>query len=161
MKQHYFVVVLAHSLHGRLRRIHIPHQALYLVLGLSLFAHDPVMVSLAKPPPTFLDSVPEMFPAVSTLTLPAAAPGTGPVGRIRVPIRVNPHFPAALAFEHVSAACAAGATLRQRAATEIRSVVRAKLRFMCASLRIDFLKPKGPTSDPSSFPPLFQFGNYR
>src|ERR1700678_3340715 len=37
MKQHYFVVVLAHSLHGRLRRIHIPHQALYLVLGLSLF----------------------------------------------------------------------------------------------------------------------------
>jgi murein DD-endopeptidase MepM/ murein hydrolase activator NlpD len=37
MKQHYFVVVLAHSLHGRLRRIHIPHQALYLVLGLALF----------------------------------------------------------------------------------------------------------------------------
>ncbi len=23
MKQHYFVVVLAHSLHGRLRRVHI------------------------------------------------------------------------------------------------------------------------------------------
>jgi murein DD-endopeptidase MepM/ murein hydrolase activator NlpD len=37
MKQHYFVLVLAHSLHGRLRRIHIPHQALYLVLALSLF----------------------------------------------------------------------------------------------------------------------------
>jgi murein DD-endopeptidase MepM/ murein hydrolase activator NlpD len=37
MKQHYFVVVLAHSLHGRLRRIHIPHQALYLVVALSLF----------------------------------------------------------------------------------------------------------------------------
>jgi murein DD-endopeptidase MepM/ murein hydrolase activator NlpD len=37
MKQHYFVVVLAHSLHGRLRRIHIPHQALYVVLGLALF----------------------------------------------------------------------------------------------------------------------------
>lgn len=36
MKQHYFVVVLAHSLHGRLRRIHIPHQALYVVLGLAL-----------------------------------------------------------------------------------------------------------------------------
>lgn len=36
MKQHYFVVVLAHSLHGRLRRIHIPHHALYLVLGLAL-----------------------------------------------------------------------------------------------------------------------------
>jgi len=37
MKQQYFVVVLAHSLHGRLRRIHIPHQALYLTLGLALF----------------------------------------------------------------------------------------------------------------------------
>src|SRR6266852_2859554 len=37
MKQHYFVVVLAHSLHGRLRRIHIPHQSLYLVLALALF----------------------------------------------------------------------------------------------------------------------------
>src|SRR2546423_11890741 len=36
MKQHYFVVVLAHSLHGRLRRIHVPHQALYVVLGLAL-----------------------------------------------------------------------------------------------------------------------------
>lgn len=37
MKQHYFVVVLAHSLHGRLRRIQIPHQALYLVVALALF----------------------------------------------------------------------------------------------------------------------------
>jgi murein DD-endopeptidase MepM/ murein hydrolase activator NlpD len=37
MKQHYFVVVLAHSLHGRLRRIHIPHQSLYVVLALALF----------------------------------------------------------------------------------------------------------------------------
>jgi murein DD-endopeptidase MepM/ murein hydrolase activator NlpD len=37
MKQHYFVVVLAHSLHGRLRRIHIPHQALYIVVALALF----------------------------------------------------------------------------------------------------------------------------
>ena len=37
MKQHYFVVVLAHSLHGRLRRIQIPHQALYVVLALALF----------------------------------------------------------------------------------------------------------------------------
>src|SRR5579862_8405352 len=36
MRQHYFVVVLAHSLHGRLRRIHIPHQALYIVVGLAL-----------------------------------------------------------------------------------------------------------------------------
>lgn len=37
MKQHYFVVVLAHSLHGRLRRLHIPHQALWVVLALALF----------------------------------------------------------------------------------------------------------------------------
>ncbi len=37
MKQHYFVVVLAHSLHGRLRRIHIPHQSIYVVLALALF----------------------------------------------------------------------------------------------------------------------------
>ena len=37
MKQHYFVVVLAHSLHGRLRRIHIPHQALYVVVAFCPF----------------------------------------------------------------------------------------------------------------------------
>jgi murein DD-endopeptidase MepM/ murein hydrolase activator NlpD len=33
----YFVVVLAHSLHGRLRRIHVPHQAIYAVLLFALF----------------------------------------------------------------------------------------------------------------------------
>jgi murein DD-endopeptidase MepM/ murein hydrolase activator NlpD len=37
MKQEYFVVVLAHSLHGRLRRIHIPHQAVYAILVLAAF----------------------------------------------------------------------------------------------------------------------------
>jgi murein DD-endopeptidase MepM/ murein hydrolase activator NlpD len=31
-EKQYFVVVLAHSLHGRLRRIHIPHQAIYISL---------------------------------------------------------------------------------------------------------------------------------
>ena len=36
MKQEYFVVVLAHSLRGRLRRVHIPHTAVYVVLGLAL-----------------------------------------------------------------------------------------------------------------------------
>src|SRR5437899_5225758 len=36
MKQEYFVVVLAHSLRGRLRRIQIPHSAVYAVLGLAL-----------------------------------------------------------------------------------------------------------------------------
>jgi murein DD-endopeptidase MepM/ murein hydrolase activator NlpD len=32
----YFVVVLAHSLHGRLRRIHVPHQAIYAVFVLAV-----------------------------------------------------------------------------------------------------------------------------
>src|SRR5215471_13929855 len=36
MKQEYFVVVLAHSLRGRLRRIHIPHTAVYAILGMAL-----------------------------------------------------------------------------------------------------------------------------
>ncbi len=36
MKQSYFIVVLAHSIHGRLRRIHIPHQVAYAVLALAL-----------------------------------------------------------------------------------------------------------------------------
>src|SRR6185436_7006771 len=36
MKQNYFIVVLAHSIHGRLRRIHIPYQVLYVVLGLAV-----------------------------------------------------------------------------------------------------------------------------
>ena len=35
MKQEYFVVVLAHSLRGRLRRIHVPHTAVYAVLCLA------------------------------------------------------------------------------------------------------------------------------
>jgi murein DD-endopeptidase MepM/ murein hydrolase activator NlpD len=36
MKQEYFVVVLAHSLRGRLRRVHIPQQAVYAILALAL-----------------------------------------------------------------------------------------------------------------------------
>ena len=36
MKQEYFVVVFAHSLRGRLRRVHIPHSAVYAVLVLAL-----------------------------------------------------------------------------------------------------------------------------
>src|SRR5947209_567128 len=36
MKQEYFVVVLAHSLRGRLRRIHVPHQAVYAIVALAL-----------------------------------------------------------------------------------------------------------------------------
>ena len=34
--QNYFIVVLAHSIHGRLRRIHIPHQAVYGILALAV-----------------------------------------------------------------------------------------------------------------------------
>ena len=37
MKQDYFIVVLAHSLHGRLRRVHIPQKAVYGVLMLAVF----------------------------------------------------------------------------------------------------------------------------
>lgn len=36
MKQQYFILVLAHSLHGRLRRIHVPHQVIHGVLALAL-----------------------------------------------------------------------------------------------------------------------------
>src|SRR5260370_28849171 len=36
MKQEYFVLVLAHSIRGRLGRVHIPHTAVYAVLGLAL-----------------------------------------------------------------------------------------------------------------------------
>jgi murein DD-endopeptidase MepM/ murein hydrolase activator NlpD len=35
-QQDYFIVVLAHSLHGRLRRIHIPHHLVYGILLLAL-----------------------------------------------------------------------------------------------------------------------------
>jgi murein DD-endopeptidase MepM/ murein hydrolase activator NlpD len=33
LKQDYFIVVLAHSLHGRLRRVHVPHRFLYGTFG--------------------------------------------------------------------------------------------------------------------------------
>ena len=36
MKQEYFVVVLAHSLRGRLRRIHVPHSMVYGILALAV-----------------------------------------------------------------------------------------------------------------------------
>lgn len=38
MKQDYFIVVLAHSLHGRLRRVHVPHRFLYGTFGVLGFA---------------------------------------------------------------------------------------------------------------------------
>ena len=36
MNQPYFIVVLAHSLHGRLRRIHVPYPFVYVVIALAL-----------------------------------------------------------------------------------------------------------------------------
>ncbi len=51
MKQEYFVVVVAHSLRGRLRRIHIPHQAVYSVIALALvgcFSAFGVVASYAR-----------------------------------------------------------------------------------------------------------------
>jgi murein DD-endopeptidase MepM/ murein hydrolase activator NlpD len=37
MKQDYFILVLAHSLHGRLQRVHIPHRIIYGILLLAVF----------------------------------------------------------------------------------------------------------------------------
>ena len=37
MNQPYFIVVLAHSFHGRLKRVHIPYQFIYVILAFSLF----------------------------------------------------------------------------------------------------------------------------
>jgi murein DD-endopeptidase MepM/ murein hydrolase activator NlpD len=36
VQQPYFIVVVAHSLHGRLKRLHVPYSVLYGVLGLAL-----------------------------------------------------------------------------------------------------------------------------
>ena len=36
MNQPYFIVVLAHSFHGRLRRVHIPYQFVYALLAIAL-----------------------------------------------------------------------------------------------------------------------------
>jgi len=36
VRQPYFIVVLAHSLHGRLRRVHVPQRVVYVILGLAL-----------------------------------------------------------------------------------------------------------------------------
>jgi murein DD-endopeptidase MepM/ murein hydrolase activator NlpD len=37
MKKNYFIVVVAHSIHGRIRRLHIPHYAIHIVLSLAIF----------------------------------------------------------------------------------------------------------------------------
>jgi murein DD-endopeptidase MepM/ murein hydrolase activator NlpD len=43
MKQPYFIVVFAHSLHGRLRRIHVPQRVIYIVLVLALLGFFSVL----------------------------------------------------------------------------------------------------------------------
>jgi murein DD-endopeptidase MepM/ murein hydrolase activator NlpD len=37
MKKNYFIVVVAHSIHGRIRRIHIPHYVIHVVFSLAVF----------------------------------------------------------------------------------------------------------------------------
>ena len=48
MKQEYFVVVLAHSLKGRLRRIQVPHSAVYAILAFALLGCFSFLVSVAS-----------------------------------------------------------------------------------------------------------------
>ena len=36
MKQRYFILVLAHSVHGRIQRIHLPHTVIYAILALAV-----------------------------------------------------------------------------------------------------------------------------
>jgi len=36
MKQNYFIVEFAHSLHGRLQKVHIPHRAVFVILALAV-----------------------------------------------------------------------------------------------------------------------------
>ncbi len=38
MRKSYFIVVLAHSVHGRIRRIHVPHYVIHVVACLAVFA---------------------------------------------------------------------------------------------------------------------------
>jgi murein DD-endopeptidase MepM/ murein hydrolase activator NlpD len=47
-KQSYFIVVLAHSFHGRLRRLHIPQTALYAVLGFALLGFFSVVGAVSS-----------------------------------------------------------------------------------------------------------------
>src|SRR2546427_3230892 len=42
LEEQYFVFVLAHSLHGRLRRIHVPYRVLYIVLALVLVSSSAI-----------------------------------------------------------------------------------------------------------------------
>jgi murein DD-endopeptidase MepM/ murein hydrolase activator NlpD len=46
--QPYFVVVLAHSLHGRLRRVHVPHKVIYAGFVLSVFSFFVMLAFLSS-----------------------------------------------------------------------------------------------------------------
>jgi|HubBroStandDraft_6_1064221.scaffolds.fasta_scaffold268927_1 murein DD-endopeptidase MepM/ murein hydrolase activator NlpD len=46
--QPYFVVVLAHSLHGRLRRIHVPHKVIYAGFVFSVFSFFVMLAFLSS-----------------------------------------------------------------------------------------------------------------
>jgi murein DD-endopeptidase MepM/ murein hydrolase activator NlpD len=37
MRKNYFIVVVAHSIHGRIRRIHVPHYIIHVVLSFAVF----------------------------------------------------------------------------------------------------------------------------
>src|SRR5438034_453686 len=58
----------------------------------------PVIVSWAKAPPTLRSWLPVTLPFRSKLTKPTAATGAGPLGKINVPMVVNPKLPAAVAL---------------------------------------------------------------
>src|SRR3954454_12665586 len=68
----------------------------------------PGMVSGAKGPPTLRSWLPVTLPFSSNVTKPTAATGAGPLGRINVPVVVNPKLAAAVAL--VQAACRPGTT---------------------------------------------------
>jgi murein DD-endopeptidase MepM/ murein hydrolase activator NlpD len=48
MKQSYFILVVAHSLHGRLRRIYVPHSVIYAVLALALLGFFSVVGAVSS-----------------------------------------------------------------------------------------------------------------
>jgi hypothetical protein len=37
MKKNYFILVVAHSVHGRLKRLHSPHFAIHITICLAIF----------------------------------------------------------------------------------------------------------------------------
>src|SRR5437667_11516296 len=96
------------------------------------------MVSLANPPAILLASVPEMLPAASTVRVPTAPPGTAPVERRSVPVRLNPHFPATPALEQPGPSCARATGAPPKAIVASKSGAR---KFNTYLEFINFLLP--------------------